>query len=77
MIFDPSPNYDQRREDLEIDMLVLHYTGMPTAEAARDRLRDPLAKVSAHYLVDEDGTIVQMVDEDLRAWHAEIGRAHV
>lgn len=51
-------------------MIVLHYTGMQTAQAAIDRLRDPDAKVSAHYLIAEDGTILRMVDEEKRAWHA-------
>ena len=72
MIDAPSPNFDARA--LPISMIVLHYTGMETAQAAIDRLRDPEAKVSAHYLVDEDGTILRMVDEDRRAWHA--GRSH-
>lgn len=68
----PSPNFDAR--DLPVSMLVLHYTGMESAQAAIDRLRDPEAKVSAHYLVDEDGTILRLVDERHRAWHA--GRSH-
>ena len=54
-------------------MIVLHYTGMPTAKAALDRLTDPLAKVSAHYMVDEDGTIFALVPEARRAWHAGVG----
>lgn len=52
------------------DMLILHYTGMPTAEAALERLCDPSAEVSAHYFVFEDGRVVQMVAEADRAWHA-------
>ena len=68
----PSPNFDARA--LPITMIVLHYTGMESAEAAIARLRDPEAKVSAHYLVDEDGRILRLVDEDKRAWHA--GRSH-
>ena len=68
----PSPNFDAR--ELPISMIVLHYTGMESAQAAIDRLRDPEAKVSAHYLVDEDGRILQLVDERHRAWHA--GRSH-
>ncbi|VXC91852.1 N-acetylmuramoyl-L-alanine amidase [Sphingomonas sp. AX6] len=68
----PSPNFDDR--SLPITMIVLHYTGMETGEAAIERLRDPAAKVSSHYLVAEDGTILRMVDEDKRAWHA--GRSH-
>ncbi len=68
----PSPNFDERAAP--ISMIVLHYTGMETGEAALARLRDPAAKVSAHYLVEEDGTVFALVDEDKRAWHA--GRSH-
>ncbi|WP_174280236.1 N-acetylmuramoyl-L-alanine amidase [Sphingomonas bacterium] len=68
----PSPNFDERAAP--VSMIVLHYTGMPTAAAALDRLRDPVAKVSAHYCVDEDGTVQALVDEDKRAWHA--GASH-
>ncbi len=68
----PSPNHDARQRVL--DMLVLHYTGMETGEAALARLCDPAAKVSAHYLVREDGVIVAMVPEDRRAWHAGVSR---
>ena len=68
----PSPNFDERA--LPVTMIVLHYTGMESGEAAIARLRDPEAKVSAHYLVEEDGTILRMVAEDQRAWHA--GRSH-
>lgn len=68
----PSPNFDAR--ELPVSMIVLHYTGMESGQAAIDRLRDPEAKVSAHYLVDEDGTILKLVDERHRAWHA--GRSH-
>ncbi len=68
----PSPNFDARA--LPVTMIVLHYTGMADAKSAIERLRDPEAKVSAHYVVDEDGTIVRLVDEDKRAWHA--GRSH-
>lgn len=53
-------------------MLVLHYTGMRSAEAALDRLCDPVSKVSAHVLIDEDGTAVRLVDEAYRAWHAGV-----
>ena len=68
----PSPNWDERA--LPVSMIVLHYTGMPDAEEAIARLRDPAAKVSCHYLVAEDGTVLRMVAEDKRAWHA--GRSH-
>ena len=64
----PSPNFDQRRAPP--DMVVLHYTGMQTGQAAIDRLRDPDAKVSAHYVVEEDGRLFRLVDEERRAWHA-------
>ena len=67
----PSPNFDNRRAPP--DMLVLHYTGMPTAEEAIARLRDPKARVSAHYVVDEDGAILRLVPEERRAWHAGRG----
>ncbi|WP_219893351.1 N-acetylmuramoyl-L-alanine amidase [Aquisediminimonas profunda] len=64
----PSPNFDDRT--LPVTMVVLHYTGMPDAASAIARLSDPEAKVSAHYLIAEDGQIVRMVDESKRAWHA-------
>ncbi len=72
MIDTPSPNFDER--SLPISMIVLHYTGMQDAASAIARLSDPEAKVSAHYLIAEDGQIVRMVSEDKRAWHA--GRSH-
>jgi N-acetylmuramoyl-L-alanine amidase len=72
MILLPSPNADARQEGGVIDHLVLHYTGMQTAAAAIERLRDPAAKVSAHYVVDEDGTVYALVAERLRAWHAGV-----
>jgi N-acetylmuramoyl-L-alanine amidase len=64
----PSPNFDAR--DSPISMVVLHYTGMRDAESAIARLRDPEARVSCHYLIDEDGRILRMVAEENRAWHA-------
>jgi N-acetylmuramoyl-L-alanine amidase len=64
----PSPNFDTRA--LPVQMVVLHYTGMTSAEAAIERLADPAAKVSAHWVVTEDGQVVRMVDEANRAWHA-------
>ena len=68
----PSPNFDERPVDVSVDMLVLHYTGMTSAEAALDRICDPAAKVSAHYLIDEDGAVYALVPEDKRAWHAGV-----
>ena len=67
----PSPNHDARTAP--ISMVVLHYTGMPTAAEALTRLTDPEAKVSAHYFIDEDGQVTQLVPEDRRAWHAGKG----
>jgi N-acetylmuramoyl-L-alanine amidase len=64
----PSPNFDER--DQPVSILVLHYTGMKDAASAIERLRDPEAKVSCHYLVAEDGQILRMVPEEKRAWHA-------
>lgn len=66
----PSPNHGRRVSGAPIDMLILHYTGMQSAEAALQRLCDPRTEVSAHYLVDEDGSIKQLVPEARRAWHA-------
>jgi len=68
----PSPNRDLRPADMPIDTLVLHYTGMQTGQAAIDRLRDPAAKVSSHYVVETDGTIFRLVPEALRAAHAGV-----
>jgi N-acetylmuramoyl-L-alanine amidase len=68
----PSPNQDERAAGLSPDLLVLHYTGMRTAAEALARLCDPAAKVSAHYTVDEDGTIYAHVPEERRAWHAGV-----
>ncbi|MBV9248958.1 MAG: N-acetylmuramoyl-L-alanine amidase [Acetobacteraceae bacterium] len=53
-------------------MLILHYTGMKTSQAAIERLRDPEARVSSHYVVDEDGTVLRLVPEERRAWHAGV-----
>lgn len=68
----PSPNWNARK--LPVSMVVLHYTGMPTAQEALDRMCDPAAEVSAHYMIDEDGTVSRLVAEDKRAWHA--GRSY-
>lgn len=70
--FKPSPNHGERVAGRSPDMLLLHYTGMPTAEEALQRLCDPAAQVSSHYVVTEDGAIVQLVPEDRRAHHAGI-----
>ena len=68
IIDSPSPNFNER--DAEVSLVVLHYTGMQSCAGAHDRLRDPEAKVSAHYLIAEDGTVMRLVAEDKRAWHA-------
>jgi N-acetylmuramoyl-L-alanine amidase len=67
-----SPNHDGRPADEPIDLLVLHYTGMQTGQAAIDRLCDAQARVSCHYVVEEDGTVWQLVPEERRAWHGGI-----
>ncbi|MBV9111705.1 MAG: N-acetylmuramoyl-L-alanine amidase [Hyphomicrobiales bacterium] len=63
-----SPNHGKRRAS--VDMLVLHYTGMPHAPGALARLTDPRSQVSCHYLVDKGGEIFALVPEERRAWHA-------
>ncbi len=70
----PSPNHDARTEGQPVDILLLHYTGMTSAAAALERLCDPAAEVSAHYCIDEDGSLYRLVPEARRAWHA--GVAH-
>jgi N-acetylmuramoyl-L-alanine amidase len=69
----PSPNHGPRRDGLMPDLVVLHYTAMESCEAALERLCDPGAEVSAHYLIAEDGHVWRLVDEDRRAWHAGAG----
>ncbi len=72
--FVASPNFGERRGARQPNALIVHYTGMPTAEAALALLTNPASEVSAHYFVFEDGRIVQLVRERARAWHA--GKAH-
>lgn len=69
---EPSPNVDERPTGCAVDCLILHYTGMKTADDALERLCDPAAKVSAHFMIDEDGRIIRLVDETRRAWHAGV-----
>lgn len=64
----PSPNWDERA--LPVSMVVLHYTGMQSGAEALDRMCDPAAKVSAHYMIDESGIVSRLVPEGKRAWHA-------
>lgn len=68
----PSPNQDARPAGVRPSLVILHYTGMASAGAAIARLRDPAAKVSAHYVIDEDGSLISLVPEARRAWHAGI-----
>ncbi len=69
----PSPNFSERRDGAQPDLIVIHYTAMPTCAEARDRLCDPSVEVSAHWLIAENGTVEQLVDEAMRAWHAGAG----
>jgi N-acetylmuramoyl-L-alanine amidase len=70
LIFAPSPNFDDRASD--VGFLVLHYTGMRSGAEAVGRLCDPGAKVSSHYVVEEDGRVFKLVEEEKRAWHAGV-----
>ncbi|MGB0920993.1 MAG: N-acetylmuramoyl-L-alanine amidase [Alphaproteobacteria bacterium] len=67
----PSPNFGERPSG-PINMVVLHYTGMENGAAATAHLCDPAAQVSAHYVVERDGRVLQLVAEDKRAWHAGV-----
>lgn len=68
-----SPNFGPRRDGNGPDAIILHYTGMETGRDAERWLCDPSSEVSSHYIVHEDGRIVQMVRESDRAWHAGKG----
>ena len=70
----PSPNHNERPGGRAPDILLLHYTGMRSGGEALARLCDPEAKVSAHYLIEEDGRVFRLVPEDRRAWHAGLAR---
>jgi N-acetylmuramoyl-L-alanine amidase len=72
LIARPSPNHDARPTGQPVDILLLHYTGMQSAEAALERLCDPAARVSSHYLIDENGACYRLVPEARRAWHAGV-----
>lgn len=67
-----SPNFNARPQNAQIISVIIHYTGMKTAEEALERLCDPDAEVSAHYMIDEDGTTTLLVDPVNRAWHAGV-----
>ena len=68
-----SPNFGERRGGVTPDLVVIHYTGMESCAAAAARLCDPVAEVSAHYLISEQGEVFPLVDETKRAWHAGAG----
>jgi N-acetylmuramoyl-L-alanine amidase len=68
-----SPNFGERRGGATPDLVVIHYTGMESCAAAQARLCDTLAEVSAHYLISEQGEVLSLVDEAMRAWHAGAG----
>lgn len=70
----PSPNCNDRPDGEPVSLLIMHYTGMPTAGDALARLCNPNAEVSSHYVVTEEGEIIQLVEEQKRAWHA--GKSH-
>lgn len=72
----PSPNFGERRDGKRPEMILLHYTGMADARAALDQLVKPESQVSCHYVVLEDGLILQLVPEAARAWHAGFSRWH-
>jgi len=69
---EPSPNFDERTGLAHPDMIILHYTGMQFAHDAIQRLCDPRARVSSHYFVVENGSVIQLVQEGKRAWHAGV-----
>jgi N-acetylmuramoyl-L-alanine amidase len=69
----PSPNFGERRGGQRPDLVVIHYTAMASCAEALERLCDPVAEVSAHYLIDTDGTLLSLVEEASRAWHAGAG----
>ena len=73
-VFKPrtSPNFGSRNKSIQIDMLLIHYTGLPSTEVSLKRMCDPEMEVSAHYLIDEKGFIYQLVAEKDRAWHAGV-----
>jgi N-acetylmuramoyl-L-alanine amidase len=72
MIDHPSPNFGQRSSGAKVDMIIVHYTGMESADGALARLCDPASEVSAHYMIAEDGAVCRLVAEDMRAWHAGV-----
>ena len=74
MVWHPSPNINDRASGVKPDILLLHFTAMQTAISAVERLCDPQARVSCHYVIGETGQVWHLVKEDMRAWHAGLGR---
>ena len=74
----PSPNFNDRPKDAEIDCVVLHYTDVASLEEALQILTDPKreSRVSCHYVIDDDGSVYQLVDTEKRAWHAGVSSLH-
>ena len=72
-IWHPSQNFGPRRDGARPELIVLHYTAMESAEAALRALSDPAREVSAHYLIARNGQVFQLVEEEMRAWHAGQG----
>jgi len=70
----PSPNFGERRGGARPELIVIHYTAMPSCASARTRLCLPEAEVSAHWLIGHDGLTEQLVAEEMRAWHAGAGQ---
>ena len=64
----PSPNHGERQGVAGPDIILLHYTGMTTADGALSWLCNPESQVSSHYFVFEDGRVMQLVAETRRAW---------
>lgn len=71
-ILAPSPNFGPRPDGQNIELLILHYTGMPDDDQALSWLRNPKSQVSCHYYVHQNGELLQLVSEDARAWHAGV-----
>ncbi len=70
--FSKSPKFEARAEGMEPYILLMHYTGMETGQAAIDRLTDPESGVNVHYIVEENGNVIDIVPENKRAWHAGV-----
>lgn len=71
-----SPNFGPRPVGANVDILILHYTGMPDDDQALSWLQNPKSQVSCHYFVHQDGRILQLVSEAARAWHAGLSSWH-